>query len=163
MIISDLIFSLILLAFALYFLVYETTQFMIQGRSYLTSGWNYIDLLSPIGVIAILLLNFLEDKGTNINSELHRTIIALTTFFMWLKILYILRIFKETGYLIRAIIEVIYSMRIFLLILFLTAVLFGDSFLKLSMGSKINDEFINSFPNAIMYGYRMILGDFDTT
>lgn len=54
---------------------------------------------------------------------------------MWLKILYILRIFKETGYLIRAIVEVIYDMRIFLLILFLTAVTFGDSFYKLSMGN----------------------------
>ena len=83
---------------------------------------------------------------------------------MWLKILYILRIFKETGYLIRAIVEVIFDMRIFLLILFLTAITFGDSFLKLSMGNEPGDsQFISNFPLAIMYGYRMILGDFDTS
>lgn len=59
---------------------------------------------------------------------------------MWLKILYILRIFKETGYLIRAIVEVIYDMRIFLLILFLTAITFGDSFFKLALGNQYSKE-----------------------
>ena len=88
---------------------------------------------------------------------------------MWLKVLYVLRIFKSTGYLIRAVVEVIFDMLIFLLIFFITIIAFGDSFLRLSNGNleaveegEESGRFIKHFFFAIMYGYRMILGDFDT-
>lgn len=66
-----------------------------------------------------------------------RAILAISTFFMWLKLLYIMRIFKKTGYLIRMIVEVIYDMGVFLLLLLITVLAFGDSFLRISLG---NDE-----------------------
>ena len=55
------------------------------------------------------------------------------------------------------------DMIIFLLIFFLTVMAFGDSFLRLSKGNEEEeDQFIEHFFFAIMYGYRMALGDFDT-
>jgi hypothetical protein len=69
------------------------------------------------------------------NEQLERSIMAVTTFFMWLKLLYFLRIFKETGYLIRMISTVIVDMKHFLLVLLIAIIAFGDSFLSFAMGN----------------------------
>ncbi len=71
---------------------------------------------------------------------------------MWLKFLYILRIFKVTGYLVRMILEVIWDMKVFLLIFLLTILAFGDSFLKLSNGNDSDNQFIESEYNFVMSG-----------
>eukprot|EP00347_Sterkiella_histriomuscorum_P013502 403364473 len=157
-------FAIALLGFSCYFLYLEIRQMGNQGMAYLQSVWNYIDILSPLGVIVSQILQISEKLDIEINQDFQRSILALATFFMWLKILYILRIFKSTGYLIRAIVEVIFDMVIFLFILFLTVITFGDSFLRLSYGNKDEElQFIPNFFHGIVYGYRMILGDFDTT
>jgi len=92
-----------------------------------------------------------------------RSILAISTFFMWLKLLYIMRIFKATGYLIRMIIDVIADMGIFLLLLLITIFAFGDSLLTLSYGNAEDERFAgNSFIDASLYSYRLVLGDFDT-
>lgn len=58
---------------------------------------------------------------------------------MWFKLLYFLRIFKNTGYLIRMIVEVIYDMRHFFLVLLITIAAFGDSFLSISLANKLGE------------------------
>ena len=56
-----------------------------------------------------------------------------------------------------------YDIRIFIYIFFLTIIGFGNGFYLLSKSNKNEDDrFIDSFPMAIMYVYRMALGDFDT-
>ena len=55
--------------------------------------------------------------------------------FMWLKLLYFLRIYKETGYLIRMIVEVIKDMRIFFIVFVVVLCAFGDAFLSLSIAN----------------------------
>jgi hypothetical protein len=52
---------------------------------------------------------------------------VVSTFFMWLKFLYFLRVYESTGYLVRMIMSVIYDMKVFLFLLILTIVAFGDS------------------------------------
>lgn len=54
---------------------------------------------------------------------------------MWIKLLYFLRIFRSTGYLIRMIVEVLSDMGIFLLVLLITLTAFGDAFLRLSLAN----------------------------
>ena len=46
---------------------------------------------------------------------------------VWIKLLYFLRLFKETGYLIRIIVQVIKDMKYFLLLLLLTIIAFGQA------------------------------------
>ena len=94
---------------------------------------------------------------------LERSILSIVTFFMWMKFLYFLRIFKNTGYLIRMISEVVVDMRHFFLVLFICVAAFGDSLLTLSYGNpEGEDRFIHGFVDSLIYTYRMILGDFDT-
>ena len=83
---------------------------------------------------------------------------------MWLKLLYIMRLFKQTGYLIRMIVEVIADMGIFLFLLFITVLAFGDSFLRLAKGNEEEEAQFSgdNFVMSVLYAYRLILGDFAT-
>jgi hypothetical protein len=71
-----------------------------------------------------------------------------------------MRIFKNTGYLIRMIFEVVADMRNFFLVLLITIAAFGDSFLRLSLGNEGEEIYTTDFLDSIIYTYRMILGDF---
>lgn len=85
---------------------------------------------------------------------------------MWFKFLYFFRIFKSFGYLTRLIILVIYDMRHFLVVLFITIVAFSDAFLTLSNGNRVEkgqEQFVDGFFDSIIFTYRIILGDFDVT
>lgn len=59
--------------------------------------------------------------------------------------------------------EVIKDMRYFFLVLLLTIIAFGDSLLSISYGNQESERFTTGFIDSIIYTYRMILGDFDTS
>ena len=79
---------------------------------------------------------------------------------MWFKFLYFLRIFPQTGYLIRIIFEVVIDMRHFLLILLLTFVAFADAMRSISTSNKQDEQFIGGFIEAVNYVYLIALGEF---
>ena len=91
-----------------------------------------------------------------------------------MKLLYFMRIFRSTSYLIRMIICVIADMKIFILLLLTTILAFGDAFQTIAKANKdvqeldtdgnvIDYVFVSGFINSFLFTYRMILGDFDTS
>jgi hypothetical protein len=87
---------------------------------------------------------------------------SFTNFLVWFKLFYFMRIFKNTGYYIRMIVEVMYDMRSFLLILLVSIIAFSDSFLAISMANTEDLRFTNGYIDSNIYTYRMILGDMQT-
>lgn len=81
---------------------------------------------------------------------------------IWLKLLYFLRIFTATSYLIRIIVEVIIDIRHFLLVLLLTFIAFGDAFY--SINTSNDTPFIDGgYIFGVIWVYCMSLGGFDVT
>ena len=103
-----------------------------DGWDYLTSIWNYIDIITPTTVFTLVCV-----KATNIHigEETERIVQAIGVFFMWFKFLYFFRIFEPTAYLIRMIVTVIASMKYFFLVLAVTIIGFGNAFLVIAMGN----------------------------
>lgn len=60
----------------------------------------------------------------------------MAAFFLWIKFLYFLRIFKGTGYLISMIVEVIADMKVFFAIFIITLTAFGHCFLIFSLNNE---------------------------
>lgn len=145
------------LALSLYFFVSELRQIISTGLEYLMSVWNYVDLIPPILIIAIIIQDFFRVKY-----DFLHTLHAIACALMWFKFLYFLRIFKTTGYLIRMIIEVIFDMKVFFIVLVIVLCAFGDAFLSLSNGNASDELHFagHSFAEALLYSYRMSLGDF---
>ena len=129
-----------------------------EGWNYLTSIWNYIDIITPTTVLTVLCITAFK---LPMGEQTERTLQAIGVFFMWFKLLYFFRIFKSFGYLIRLIVCVIDDMRTFLGVFFFTIVMFSDSLLTISMGNLPEDQFVFSFVDSAIYTYRLILGDFD--
>ena len=142
---------------SIYFLITEIKQLLSSGLEYFTSIWNYFDLLPPIIIPVIVFSDFFGLRYDFIHS-LH----ALASLFMWFKFLYFLRIFKETGYLIRMIVEVIKDMKIFFIVLIIVLSAFADAFLSLSNANPEDGaRFVGSnFFSSLLYTYRTSLGDF---
>lgn len=128
--------SICLLIFSTYFVSNEVRQLIREGTEYIISVWNYIDLIGPIGVIFTIIICLTDFAGKDIDETMLRCVYSVTTLFMWIKLLYFLRIFKSTGYLIRLIVEVVSDMGIFLLVLLITLTAFGDAMLRLSLSNS---------------------------
>lgn len=126
-----------------------------------------MDFIPPILLLAFIPLVVIgyfnpDESGFKPNADLEAVLSATMILLLWLKFLYFLRIFQETGYLIRIITEVVYDIRHFLLLLLLTIVAFGDSMRSISTSNPAEEQFIVSIVGVFTYVYRMILGDFDT-
>lgn len=126
--VTNMLFGIMIAIFATYFLQNEVRQFVQAPLDYLSSIWNYIDIIPALGIYSLLIMNFFPF----ISSELIAVVKSITSFFMWIKFLYFMRVFKGTGYLIGMIFQVIADMRYFLLILCIALIAFGDSFLSIA-------------------------------
>ena len=163
----DTLYVVILGLFRAYFVTMELKQLRNEGLVYLSSIWNYLDLIPPFALAVFLpmeimgffdyqekmneyiarqrLANFLgqtlEDTTVTIRT-IEGILQSVISLILWLKLLYFLRIFKSTGYYIRTIIEVIMDIKYFLLMLVLTIVAFGDSMRQISESNTSDNAFM---------------------
>ena len=163
----DTLYVIILGLFSAYFVTMELKQLRNEGLVYLSSIWNYLDLIPPFALAVFLpmeimgffdyqekmneyiarqrLANFLgqtlEDTTVTIRT-IEGILQSVISLILWLKLLYFLRIFKSTGYYIRTIIEVIMDIKYFLLMLVLTIVAFGDSMRQISESNTSDNAFM---------------------
>ena len=117
----------VLIMFSLYFCSIEISQLGEEGIKYMFSVWNYLDLVPPFFLLAFIPMELTGYFDIPENKPVEGSMQAVMSLFIWLKMLYFLRIFEKTGYLIMIIIEVIIDMKYFLLILLLTFFAFADS------------------------------------
>ena len=89
----------ILVFLSLYFIRNEYNQIKSMGANYFLEPWNYIDLVPPVMVLLITMINAL-----NISTDIESILKSSGSLFMWLKLLYFLRIYRTTGYLVRMIV-----------------------------------------------------------
>ena len=154
----------VLVVFSLYLLGIEAYQMSLSGVSYFVSFWNYLDFIPPSMLLVFIgMANFeyFQNRADSTVETVEASMQATMSLMLWLKMLYFLRIFKTTGYLIRIIIEVVVDMRHFLFILLLTFVAFGDAMYNINTSNQ--SEFIEGgYLGSIAFVYRMVLGDFDT-
>jgi hypothetical protein len=111
-----------LVVLSLYFIRNEYNQIQSMGINYFMEPWNYIDLVPPVMVLLITMINALS-----INTPFESILKSMGSFFMWLKLLYFLRIYRTTGYLVRMIVQVIQEMKVFLLVLLITILAVADA------------------------------------
>jgi hypothetical protein len=153
----------VLVVLSVYFIWREITQIMISRLTYFKDLWNYIDFTPPLVVMIIAFINVFA-----IQTKWESIFKSIGSLFMWLKLLYFLRIFKRTGYQIRMISKVLLGMKTFLLVLFVTILAVTDAQLSI----KKKDDMVGvtgiwpyiafrfkQFFYAVYNTYQMILGN----
>lgn len=128
---ANLLFMVVLPALSVYFLLCERKQYQEDTQNYFTKVWNYLDFIPPVLLLAFLALGavgtFDTSEGTRRNQTLEATMKATISLLLWLKFLYFLRIFKSTSYFITILLYVCNEIKMFLLILFITIMAFGEA------------------------------------
>jgi len=126
--IFDKLWLLELACFSCYFLKNEWRQIKSAGWSYLSSFWNYTDIVPPLGIIIIACLDFFPSKQGDTITTIRFSLQGVVCFGMWLKIFYFLRIFRNTGFFVNMFLNVIYQIRIFGLLYLLILCAFAFTF-----------------------------------
>ena len=88
---------------------------------------------------------------------------AISVLVLYFKLFYFLRIFYSTAYLVRMIIEIMWDMKVFVGVLMIATAAFGNAFYILDRNLTEEENIIGkNFIDALIYSYKMGLGDFDT-
>ena len=119
--------------------------------------WNYIDLVPPVMVLLITMINAL-----NISTAIESILKSMGSLFMWLKLIYFIRIYRTTGYLVRMIVQVIQEMKVFLLVLLITIVAVADAQISIQEYDKDLDG-INTFWSFIAHNLSRFFASVNTT
>ncbi|CDW80596.1 wd-40 repeat protein [Stylonychia lemnae] len=140
-----------LIAFGFYFMGFEILQMCLNKLSYLGDFWNIFDFLRVL-LLIIFIYNAFKYEDWN-RSQAMLQLLGTLNFLSWVRALSFLRLFQKTRIFIRLLVEVIYDMIPFMIVL-IGAVL----------GISLSFEVINdiSMLEALKHNYRLTFGDFET-
>ena len=114
---------------------------------YLTSPWNYIDLIPLILITTSMIFEYV----LSVDPRFERPLNAISCFFMWIKFLYLLRIFRQTSKFISMIEAVIFDMKDFMVVFFITICGFSQGMYILSNANadytKTEADYTEENPN----------------
>lgn len=131
---------IVILLCCFYFMYIEWVSVLRDGLGYLKDPFNYVDFL-------IFLLNFIIiGTATHIGSDAsdltreermeeratHRYISAILVVLLWFKAFYWLRMFHQTSFYIKLIIETISDLKYFLILFIFSLLTFGNALLVLN-------------------------------
>jgi len=124
-------YALLVIQFAMvgYFILIEIQQFFRDKLEYISSFWNYTDLLINSMCLMVFILDLMEDK-----QKLLRPVASGTLIIVWVKLFYYLRAYDSTSQLIRMIIETVKDIRYFLFVLLIGIIGFAGGFYILQYG-----------------------------
>jgi len=88
---------------------------------------------------------------------------SVNSLLLWFKLLFFMRIFEGTGYLINMLIQVVVDMRYFLLVLLITIIAFGNSYYTISESNDEEDKFLDDYFASFLFSYELALGNWDLT
>lgn len=119
-----------LLVLTAYSIMYELQEFRAEPELYVRHLWNYLDLIPKLLVV----LSIIIDMSTGIfvtegtQSSFSAKLNSVSIFCLWINLLNFLRLFRNTGYLIQLIIQVIKDMKFFVRIVCVTLISFSCAF-----------------------------------
>ena len=153
------------LAMVGYFILVEIQQFLLDKLEYISSFWNYTDLLINSLCLMVFILDFLGDR-----QSLLRPVASSTLIIVWVKLFYYMRAYDSTSQLIRMIIETVKDIRYFLFVLLIGIFGFAGGFYILQFGlAKLQTDsdstdhlFVGTNPVlAVIYIYQLVMGNFN--
>ena len=148
--------QVLLVIFCMYFLAFESYQLYHNGSNYFYDMWNYVDVIPPCLIIYTILLESLASyEKLEATVQTRYGLQAFTSFFMWNKIFDFLRIFRDTGFFVNMLKEIIKKSSVFLLLYMLILAAFTSTFYILTPG-----EVEGTFFGVLFYSYLLSLGDF---
>jgi len=141
-----------------YFMVHEVLQFKQDGTvwDYLFDPWNLLDVPAYAMVLLGVVLQELDPSSSRL-----KAVDGITCLLIWFKLLYYMRPFKLFGPMVYVIFLVIFDIRIFLIILFVVVIGFGNAFYVINGGKGDDLEAFRSITHSLRTAISYCLGTFE--
>ena len=157
---ASLILNIILIVFTLYFIGFELFQLYRYGkRRYFSSVWHLLDIITLMIVCTTISLDIASIAYSNYPVSWLKALLSINVFLLWIKFLSFARGYKQTAFMVRMIIQVIYDIKVFLGIFFILCIAIGFSMFILEDSDNLDEmNYLAQFKifNTV---YRVILGD----
>ena len=148
--------DMILFGFLLYYSILELRIIRFKSKNYLHSIFNWIHLIKIVLMANSINSNLHQMLDMKVLEYQHcKLIYSVVSFVLWMRLISFYRGFKSTGFLIRLIIQVLYDMRHFLLIVFTFILSFTYA------GFFIQENWDYTVFEVFLMFYRVVLGDFN--
>ena len=144
----------IALALACLFYSIEIVQMCINGFEYFKDIWNYFDMFGTLTFVVHSILMFTPTLGPQSNTM----ILAIAVFLQWFRAIGDMRAFEQTRLFVRLILQVVASMKSFVIFLILVSFMFAIVRYVLADPVTMPDHWIL---DEVLNGYRVILNKFD--
>ena len=114
--------------------------------------WSYANLLPLAFMIFIILYDLFVDSDS---TEMEKTFYSLSAFFIWIRIVHLMKLFQHTAYLLRMASEILFRMRWLIIFILMSLVAFGFTFFFLS------DNFSLTPREGIEHMFFVLLGNYE--
>ena len=118
--------------------------------------WSSVDLVPLLANLVSIFISLFQDKDHNSMIEIFKPIYACATLFLFLKLFYFLRYFREIGHLVRMVFTVMYQMRFFFVLFFCFIITFSSAFYAFTGGQT-------SYSEQILFVFNITIRKSDTT
>lgn len=139
-----------------YFLVYEVVQCLNMGKAeYFGDHWNYFEVF---GILIYWFASILDIANETV-SDLSRMCYVLALLFSLVKILFLIRVYKNLSFLVTMIIQVMIDLKSFFIVFMIFSMIFAECFSIL----HIDHSSYGRLPSTIAQGVaaiRIAFGDF---
>mmetsp|Transcript_21898 Transcript_21898/g.16222 ORF Transcript_21898/g.16222 Transcript_21898/m.16222 type:complete len:157 (-) Transcript_21898:530-1000(-) len=122
------LFKLVLFLCCFYFAKHDFQQIKgVTGNKIVL--WSYANLLPLVFIIAIVVYDTVYEA---VPTDLEKAFYSLSAFFIWIRIVHLMKCYSQTAYLLRMAGEIIYRMRYLIVFVVLSLIAFGFTYFFLS-------------------------------
>jgi hypothetical protein len=152
-VIYDLLFKLILFLGCFYFFY----QDFLQIKGFTNNSivlWSYANIMPLIIMIFIIVYDTFVDSDS---PQLEKTFYSASAFFIWIRVVHLLKCFKHTAYLLRMGSEIIYRMRYLICFIVISLLAFGFTFYFLNDYASVTPS------QGVAEMFLVLVGNYDSS
>ena len=160
----DIAFKFVLFLGCFYFLFQDFQQINSLGGNSIVL-WTYANIL-PLAVMMFVVvwdIFFSAKDGNSHDDGLQKVLYSTTAFFVWIRVVHLLKCFTHTSYLLRMATDIVYRIRWLIAFIVISLLSFGFTFFFVEENSQFigNDSEITSPADGIRHMFYVLLGRYD--
>jgi hypothetical protein len=133
--IYDFMFKFILFLMCFYFAQHDLQQIKnVTGNRIVL--WSYVNIVPLIFIFFIVIY----DTVASSSPRMEKTFYSLSAFFIWVRVVHLMKCFSQTSYLLRMGSEILYRMRYLITFILISLFAFGFTFYFLDDSSQLTPQ-----------------------
>lgn len=156
-------FKFVLFLGCFYFLFQDFQQIKSLGNNSIVL-WTYANIL-PLAMMMLVVawdLFFASSVENDHNTGLAKVLYSMTAFFVWIRVVHLMKCFTHTSYLLRMATEILYKIRWLIAFIIISLLSFGFTFYYVDEG-KSEDSLVQHPEDGIKQMFYVLLGRYDVS